>query len=113
MNNARTRERIAAALSTVTGIKGYASTPSAPNVGDAWPQWRNGVRALARAYTQSWSVLIVIPQNDEVTADRYADERLDEIEDALHGVLTVDDIAPAEISGTPPLLALLINGHSE
>lgn len=113
MNNAQTRQSIAAALSAVEGIKGYTSTPSAPNVGDAWPQWRGGARAMARAYTQSWAVLIVMPQNDEVTADSYADERLDEIEDALHGVLAVDDIAPAEIPGTPPLLALLINGHSE
>ena len=114
MSNAQTRQNIADALSTVAGIKGYTSTPSAPSVGDGWPQWRGADRAGGYAYTNTWIVLIVLPNQDEVTADAYADEHLELLDDALRPVLFIDSIAPAEIPAEGgPLLALLITGHSE
>lgn len=116
MTTADTRAALAAALSIVDGLSGYSETPSAPNVGDAWPQWRGAERAGGHAYTHTWNVLIVLPQQDEVTADSYIDEHYEELDAALGPVLFIDAIQPAEIAvpdNPQPLLALLITGRSE
>jgi len=114
MSNADTRQAIATALAAVAGVTGYTSTPSAPAVGDGWPQWRGADRAGGQAFTNNWDILIVLPQNDEVTADAYADARLEALADALRPVVFVDSAVPAQIpDASGPLYALLITGHSE
>ena len=116
MSNAETRQAIAEAMTTVAGITGYPTTPSTPRVGDAWPQWRGAERAGGSAYTNTWNVLVVLPQDDEVTADGFADTHFDDIHDALEPVLFIDGMQPAEIpvsDQSRPMLALLITGRSE
>lgn len=113
MSNATIRQEIAAALSTVSGVHGHASRPSALNEGDAWPQWRGGV-PHAGAVESTWAVLIVLPQTDDVSADSFADSHGAALLDALRPVLFVDSIAPAEIpTDAGQLYALLITGRAE
>lgn len=113
MSNAQTRQDIADALSAVAGITGHPSRPAALNEGDGWPQWRGGV-PHAGAVENTWAVLVVLPSADEVTADGFADSHGQALLDALRPVLSVDSIAPAEItSEAGPILALLITGRSE
>lgn len=114
MSNAETRQEIADALSAVSGISGHTSKPSAPNEGDAWPQWRGSERAGGRAFTQNWVVLIVLPQTDDITADAYADSHGQALLDALRPVMSVDSLNPATIStDAGDMYALLITGRSE
>lgn len=113
MSNADTRQAIADALSTVTGVTGYPANPGTPTVGDGWPQWRGGV-PHAGALENTWNVLIVLPQDDETSADSFADSHGEALLEALRPHLFVDSIAPAEIpSGGGNLYALLITGRSE
>lgn len=113
MSNAQTRQAIADALSTVDGIKGYPAKPSALNEGDAWPQWRGGV-PHAGAVENTWAVLVVLPQADDITADTYADAKGEALLEALRPVLFIDSLAPASLGpDTSPIYALLITGRSE
>lgn len=114
MSRAQTRQAIADALSEVDGITGYPSRPRVMSAGDAWPQWRGGT-PRAYAVEDTWAVLIVLPQTDDVTADSFADAHGEALLDALRPVIHVDSIAPATIpaEGTSGLYALLITGRSE
>lgn len=113
MSNAQTRQEIAAALSTVAGVTGHVVRPAALNVGDAWPQWRGG-EPRAFAMVNTWAILVVLPQSDDITADGFADSHGEDLLDALRPVLAVDSMAPATIAGdTGDLYALLIIGRSE
>jgi hypothetical protein len=113
MSNAQTRQDIATALSTVSGITGHPARPTVLSEGDAWPQWRGGV-PHAYAVENTWAVLLVMPQADDVTADGYADEHLEALLDALRPVMSVDSVAPAEIpTEAGALYALMITGRSE
>lgn len=115
MSNAQTRQDIADALSTVAGIHGYAARPSTLSEGDGWPQWRGGVPRRG-AVENTWAVLIVVPQADDVTADAFADSHGAALIEALEtrDVLAVDSIAPAEIATEGgPIYALMISGRSE
>ncbi len=113
MSNAQTRQDIAAALSTVAGIHGHAVRPAAMNEGDAWPQWRGGV-PRAGAVENTWSVLIVMPQANDITADGFADSHGEALLEALRPVLYFDSIAPAEIPvESGQMYALLITGRAE
>lgn len=113
MSNADTRQAIADALSTVSGIHGHPARPDALNEGDGWPQWRGGV-PRAHAVEGTWAVLIVLPSANDVTADAFADSHGEALLDALRPVLFVDSIAPAEVTTeSGPLYALMISGRSE
>ena len=114
MSNAQTRTDIAAALSSVAGINGHRVKPSSLNEGDAWPQWRGAV-PHAHAVENTWAVLIVTPQDSDITADGFADAVLAGLLDALRDVIYVDGIAPATIAAGEQgdLYALMITGRSE
>lgn len=114
MSNADTRQDIADAMSTVDGITGHASRPSALNTGDAWPQWRGADRAGGHAFTNTWNVLVVLPSADDVSADAFADEYGEALIDALRPVLYVDSFTPATTpSEAGDVYALLLTGRSE
>lgn len=113
MSRQQTRQDIADALTEVDGIHGYPARPDALTPGDGWPQWR-GATPHAYAFENTWAVLIVLPQADDVTADSFADEHGDALVDALRPVMFVDSLAPAELaSEAGPIYALLITGRSE
>lgn len=113
MSNAQTRIDIATALSAVAGINGHRVRPSALNEGDAWPQWRGAV-PNAHAMVNTWSILIVMPQADDVTADGFADIHLAVLLDVLREVIFVDSVEPATIAtDAGDMYALMISGRSE
>ncbi len=114
MSRAQTRQDIADALSEVAGISGHTSKPAALNEGDAWPQWLGSEKAGGRVFTETWAILIVLPQTDDITADGFADAHADALADALRPVIYVDGFSPASITtDAGDMYALLITGRSE
>lgn len=117
MSTAETRVAIAEALSTVDGITGYAqkALAKAPKPGDGWVVRRGGQRADGWAFMQTWAVVIVLQDGDEIQADRWIDAHIDALVDALEPVMFVESWAPAvtPMTGNPQALALLITGRSE
>jgi hypothetical protein len=114
MSNATKRTDIAAAVSTIDGLRGFAKQPTSPNTGDAWPQWSGGERADGAMFVNSWRVYVILP-SDDTTADEWADLYGDLLAEALEPVMFVEAITPARlaVTGTGDLLALMITGRSE
>ena len=113
MSNASTRQAIATALSTVSGVTGYVQRPAAMKPGDGWPQWGGSERDAGQGFLETWRVLIVLPV-DEVSADAFADSHQDALVAALRPVLFIDSFAPANFAADGgDVYALLITGRSE
>ena len=107
------RQAIAAALQTVAGVKGYDKRPRAFKAGDAWPLLGPLDRGPGLAFTATWRVLVVLPQ-DEVKASEWLDSHTEDLVDALLPVGFVDTITPVELSTEAgPLLAAEITMRSE
>lgn len=114
MSNAQTRLDIAAALDTVDGVHGYAARPNVLGDGDAWPQWRGSEYAGGHAQSNTWAVMIVLPQADDVAADAFVDTHGDVLADALREHLTMDGFTPVKLdTETGDVYALMITGRSE
>lgn len=115
MSNAAKRDAIAALLSTVEGVTGFARRPSAIRAGNAWPQWRGAERADGLEYVQAWQIVLVLDQATTEDADAAADRWGDAIADAVEPQLFVSAIAPANLPAQGPegLYALLFTGRSE
>lgn len=116
MSTGTTRAALAAAMSTVDGVTGYArrALVPAPAPGDGWVLWRGGVRSEGWAYQHTWAVVIALP-GDEVTADAWIEAHIDALMDALEPVMFVESFTPAvtPIAGQNEALALMITGRSE
>lgn len=118
MSTDDTRAALAAALSTVDGVIGYArrGLVPVPKPGDGWVMWRGGVRADGWEFTNTWAVVIVLPPS-EVDADAWIETRIDALTDALEPVMFVESFQPAvtPLTGSPAseALALMITGRSE
>lgn len=107
------RADIAAAVSAVDGLHGFAKRPNVLNTGDAWPQWSGAERSDGALFANTWRIYIVLP-SDETTADEWADLYGDLLAEALAPVLFVDTIAPALLAaGTGDVYALMITGRAE
>jgi hypothetical protein len=114
MSNAQTREDIAAALSEVPGVTGYARRPKTFKPGDGWPRWTGSDREAGTAYFESWAVIIVVP-SDEGAADAFVDSHGELLEDALRPVLYIETFQPAGLpaEGQNVINALMITGKAE
>lgn len=108
------REATATAMSTVTGVTGYAYRPTTPLPGDAWPLLSALDRADGTAFYASWRVLILLPQ-DERTASEWIDTHHEDLVDALEAsVGFVDRIEPVALSASgTDQIALQITMRSE
>ena len=95
---AETRTEFAAA---VTGVAGISCTPNyrqSLKPGDAFV--RLGVRrrdGSGLAYADTWQVWLALPQ-DVATAEKWLDEHIDEISEALRPLLNLNTITPAELA---------------
>lgn len=108
------REAIAAALSTATGVKGYAYRPTSTKSGDAWPMLSSLDRAGGLAFTVTWRVLVVLP-GDEVAASQWIDGHHEQLVDALLPVGFIDTIAPVKLessAGDQYALQITMRGES-
>jgi len=91
------RDEIAAALSTVTGVHGYAYRPAVPRSGDAWPLLGPLTRAAGMAFEVTWRVLVVLP-SDERAASQWVDANYEAVVDALEPIGFVDQVEPVLLS---------------
>lgn len=69
------RATIAAALSTATGVTGYAYRPKPPKPGDAWPTLPTIQRDQGIVWRPEWTVVVFLPQ-DERAASEWIDAHL-------------------------------------
>jgi hypothetical protein len=115
MSNATTRAAIAAAISTVPGLRGHTRQPSPCKAGDGWALWGGGVRDEdSMGFDETWRVMIVCDQGDSNAADLFLDSHGDDVLAALRPVLFVESYAPALLATEAGnLFALLITGRSE
>jgi hypothetical protein len=91
-----TRQTIADALSTVSGVHGYAKRPKAVKAGDAWPLVDQLTRGPGQAFETTWRIAVLIGP-DEVTAIDQFDTLIPAIADALVHVAYVDLARPISI----------------
>lgn len=84
-----TRESLAAALSTVPGLKGYADRPSSPRPGDCWPLIGGFIPGRGRTVATQWR-LIVFLGGDERKAEALFTELFWPVSDALRSQAVVD-----------------------
>lgn len=113
MSRDEDRAALAAALSTVTGVTGYARRPTSPKPGDGWVLWRGAVRDEGFAFMETWACVIQLP-GDEVKADQWIEAHEDALFEALSPLLFVESFTPAAMpAGNNDTFALMITGRSE
>ncbi|MEV6287402.1 hypothetical protein [Kribbella sp. NPDC051770] len=88
-----TRETLAAALSTVEGIKGYEKRPKALRAGDSWSLVDVVARGPGQAWQTTWRIALVIGP-DEATAVDQLDKFVPLVVDALVELVYVDSARP-------------------
>ena len=59
------RQQVAAALSTVPDVHGYAYRPPSAAVGDAWPLLGPLDRQGGTAFLATWRIRVLLPQDEE------------------------------------------------
>lgn len=110
------RAEIAAAVSTVPGVRGYTSRPSASTTGDAWPRWAASERdETSGQFASVWHLLVQLPAGD-TDADLWVDEHRDALWDALTLVAYPYLFEPVDIGagdGRPRIHGLMITMRSE
>ncbi len=87
------RDALAAALSTVVDVRGYASRPTTPAPGDAWPLLGPLDRDVGTAFMVTWRVRVFLPQ-DEVAASTWWDAHWPGLFEALEREGFVDRAEP-------------------
>jgi hypothetical protein len=110
------RVEIAAALSTVDGVKGYAAKPSAATVGDGWSRWGGSERdELSGQFVHTWMAIVQLPADDKA-AEAWIDAREDALWAALDPVGWIAGIEPVDIGasdGRPRIHGVMITMRSE
>lgn len=97
------KQDVVNALAGVDDVTGYLYSPTVWKPGDAWAQWAGAEPGesgrYSRNFTHTYRVIVVLPADRE-TADRFADDRMADLVDALAPHLTVTEIVytklPAE-----------------
>ncbi len=90
------RETIAAQLSTVAGLTGYAKRPDVLIEGVAYPLVDQLTRGPGYRFGTTWRVLVVLSP-DEFTAADSLDELAPLVTEALVPVLFIDSVTPIAI----------------
>lgn len=118
MTIAETKAELAAAVNTVAGLDCYTERPTLLNPGTAFVRWAGWARdETSNAFTARYSVIVVLPQENEAAADAEAYRLADLLGDALQPVLFVDEFVPsllaAQGSARGGLFTLTITGRTE
>ena len=92
-----TRARIAAALSTVPGVTGYAFRPNVITAGDAWVLLSVAERGPGTAWSATWRCVVILG-GDEQAAQTLLDAVLPTLVDELDPVAYVDQAAPVAVA---------------
>lgn len=91
-----TRANIAAALTTVAGVTGYAKKPKVTRAGDAWPLINQLTRGPGATFQTEWRIAVTIGADEGSAIDRF-DSLVPEITQALQAVAYVDLARPITI----------------
>lgn len=91
-----TRQRLATALSTVTGVNGYVFRPSTIKAGAAWPLLDSLERGPGEYFSGNWRVIVALG-GDEKQAQKQLDNLLPLIVAALEPAAYVAQAIPAVI----------------
>lgn len=101
-----TRTEIAAALSTVPGLKGYPRAESASNrPGDAYPRWTLDTRNSPGTFERAWTIMVHLP-DDVIKREELTESLLWPITDALAHLIRVDTYGPDVIDERPVLIII-------
>lgn len=91
-----TRESIADALTTVTGITGYVTRPKVVRAGDAWAQVNQLTRGPGTAFETEWRIAVVVGADVGTATDKF-DSLIPAVTQALQPVAYVDSARPIAI----------------
>jgi len=91
------RTELAAILSTVDGVHGFAYRPKVFTTGVAWPLLGPLERGPAADYLATWRVVIILPTDERDASDWFADH-LEDITDALDQFAYVQLIEPGTVA---------------
>src|SRR5579864_6523283 len=78
------REALAAALSTVDAVTGYAMQPGTIGFGDAWPVWNSTEWTTPCLEATTYNVFVAIPAGDLTSTT----EAIARVRDGVHDALT-------------------------
>lgn len=116
MSTAATRAAVAAAASSVTGVNvtAYRRQNLAPLQG--FVHFTRRARSGNRiGWVDTWQVWVALPTDVEA-AEKWADDHLPELLDALRAELVITSAFPAELlpgTGAPTVPGLVIEGARE
>lgn len=98
MGVADMRADLAAAASTVAGVKGYPYRPPAPAAGDVWPLMGSMDRDPASGqFMALWRLVVMLPQAEQA-ASAWMDTHLWDLVDAVTPYGWVDRMNPAVLT---------------
>jgi hypothetical protein len=91
-----TRANIAAALSLVAGVTGYAKKPKVTKAGDAWPLINELTRGPGASFQTTWRIAVTIGADEGTAIDQF-DTLVPEVTQALQAVAYVDSARPITV----------------
>lgn len=91
-----TRQSIADALSTVSGITGYPERPKVTKAGDAWALVNQLTRGPGASFETQWRIAVTIAADVGSATDKF-DTLIPEVTQALQAVAYVDSARPIAI----------------
>jgi hypothetical protein len=114
MTNAATRQAIADAAKTVTGIKCTPNYRQLTKPGDACVRLANRARSEnGYGFMDTWQVWLALPQ-DLVAGETYLDAHIDTIIGALSDQLVITTVTPADLLfGQNPVNGVIFEGVRE
>jgi hypothetical protein len=109
-----TRAELAAQLSTVAGVTGYAKRPKILKPGDAYPLLGTATRSeYGLAFEATWRVIVILGNDEAASLDK-AEALLPELAAAIEPVAYVDGATPFAVpTQGGELFALEITARSE
>lgn len=101
-----TRAELAAALTTVPGLKGFERAEAASSrPGDAYPRWATDTRVAPGAFERAWTIIVNMP-DDVVKREALTESLRWPITDALAHLIHVDTYGPDVIDDRPVLIII-------
>ncbi|HEY9522837.1 MAG TPA: hypothetical protein VIR33_06335 [Thermopolyspora sp.] len=113
MSFGTTRAELAAQLSTVAGVTGYAKRPTILKPGDAYPLLGGIGDRSGSAFQVTWRVIVILGKDEAAAIDK-AEALLPELFEAIDPVAYVDGATPFAVpTQGGELFALEITTRSE
>lgn len=99
-----TRAELAAALTTVPGLRGFQRAEACSRkAGDAYPKWSLDTRVAPGVFERAWTIIVHLP-DDVVKREELAEAWQWPITDALAHLIHVDTYGPDVLDERPVLI---------